>query len=182
MPVRCDCSDTAVLPLGLSKKLGRCCDCPGEFLTPPAVKSSIKSPLRPMWPIPPRPRLPYPQTCCRVAPGIPGTFPICWRLRRLSSSAAVSSRMYGRTGPISTVRSPWRVSGPGVYAGGRSSASTRMVSLLLERRRRPRPARGGEGDETREVVRREGSGGGVCERGSGEEAGGGESVRRGVGV
>ncbi len=57
-----------------------------------------------------------------------------------------------------------------------------MVSLLLERRRRPRPARGGEGDETRELVRREGSGGGVCERGSGEEAGGGERVRRGVGV
>ena len=57
-----------------------------------------------------------------------------------------------------------------------------MVSLLLERRRRPRPTRGGEGDETREVVRREGSGGGVRERDSGEEAGGGERVRRGDGV
>lgn len=134
VPVSCDCRGVPDLLLGTSKRLGRCCDCPGEFLTPPAVKSSINNPLRPIWPIPGLPRPPYPQACCRVAPGIPDTVPICRRLRRLSSSAAVSSRMYGRTGPISTVRSPWRVSGPGVYAGGRSSASTRIVSLLLERR------------------------------------------------
>jgi len=177
VPARC----VAALLIGLSKRLGRCCDRPGEFLTPP-VKSSISSPLRLIWPRPPLPPPPYPQACCWVAPGNPDILPICWRLRRLSSSAAVSSCMNGRTGPISTVRSPWRVSGPGVYAGGRSSASTRIVSLLLERRRRPRLARGGEGDEIRRVVRREGSGGGVCERRRGEDAGGGEKVRPGIRV
>jgi hypothetical protein len=34
----------------------------------------------------------------------------------------------------------------------------------------------------RKVVRREGSGGGVCERGNGEDAGGGERVRWGIGA
>jgi hypothetical protein len=177
VPVICGRRDVAAVLSGGFKWEGRCLDRPAEFLTPPPVKMSTSNPLRLICPGPPLPPPPCPQAWCWAAPGKPDVFPICRRLLRLSSSAAESSCKNGRAGPISTVCSPCRVSGPGVYAGGRSSVSTRIVSLLLERSRRPRPARGGEGDELRKVVRREGSGGGVCERRTGADEGSEESVR-----